>query len=61
MTNKTFLIQFKSAIFLSPQPVLAERAEIRGEHLVLLDSKGKLTALFLLDIVESWSEVKGKA
>jgi hypothetical protein len=61
MTSKTFLIQFKAATHLSPQPVLAERAEVRGEHLVLLDSEGKLIALFLLEVVESWSEVKWKA
>jgi hypothetical protein len=61
MADKTFLIRFKSATYLSPQPVLADRAEIRGEHLVLLDSNGKLLALFLLDVVESCSEVKWNA
>jgi hypothetical protein len=37
--------------------VTAASAEIHGEHLVLLDSTGKLAALFLLEIVESWSEL----
>jgi hypothetical protein len=57
MTDKTFLIRFKFATYLSPRPVLAARAEIRGEHLVLLNADGKLAAMFLLEIVESWSEV----
>jgi hypothetical protein len=41
--------------------VLAVRAEIQGEHLVLLNSEGKLAAIFLLEVVESWSEVKWNA
>jgi hypothetical protein len=61
MTDKTFLIRFKLATYLSPRPVLAAKAEIRGEHLILLDSGGKLVALFLLEIVDSWSEVKWNA
>src|SRR5271156_1704285 len=61
MTDKTFLIRFKLATHLSPRPVLAARAEIRGEHLVLLDSEEKLAALFLLEIVESWSELNWSA
>ena len=61
MTDKTFLIRFKLATYLSPRPVLAERAEIRGEHLVFLSSAGKLAALFLLEVVEGWSEVKWEA
>lgn len=60
MNDKTFLIRFKST-YLSPRPVLATKAEIRGEHLVLLNSEGKPAALFLLELVESWSEVKWKA
>jgi hypothetical protein len=27
-----------------------------GEHIVLLNSDGKLAALFLLEIVENWTE-----
>ena len=37
--------------------VTAASADIHGEHLVFLDSTGKLAALFLLEIVESWSEM----
>jgi hypothetical protein len=36
----------------------AARAVINDEHLVLLNAKGKLVALFLFNIVESWSEVE---
>jgi hypothetical protein len=31
--------------------------EFHGEHLVFLKSDGTLTALFALEIVESWSEI----
>jgi hypothetical protein len=41
--------------------VLAAKAQIYGEHLVLLDSEGKLAALFLLEDVEGWPEVKWQA
>jgi hypothetical protein len=61
VTDKTFLVRFKLATYLSPRPVLAARAEIRGEHLALLNSEGELAALFLLEVVESWSEVKWNA
>jgi hypothetical protein len=39
------------------QHVTAVRAEIHGEHLVFLNSEGKLAALFLMEIVESWNEI----
>jgi hypothetical protein len=35
--------------------VTAVLAEILGEHLVFLNSDGKLAALFLMEIVESWN------
>jgi len=57
MIDKTFLVRFKPPA-LSTQPVIAAIAEIRGEHLVLLNAEGKLAALFLLDLVESWVEVQ---
>jgi hypothetical protein len=56
MADKTYLVRFKPPE-ISTQPVVAERAEIHGEHLVFLNSKGQLAALFLMEIVESWSEV----
>ena len=42
---------------ISTQVVVAEGAQIYGEHLVFLNSKGGLAALFLLEIVEDWSEL----
>jgi hypothetical protein len=37
------------------QHVIASSVEIHGEHLALLDSDGKLVALFLMDDVQSWN------
>jgi hypothetical protein len=39
-----------------PAPVMAASAEIHGEHIALLTSKGKLAALFLTEVVESWCD-----
>jgi hypothetical protein len=55
--DKTYLIRFKTPA-LRPQIVIAASAEIQGEHLILLNSRGKLAALFLLEIVESWTETE---
>jgi hypothetical protein len=55
MPDKLYLIRFKGSEF-SFHAVISARAEIYEEHLVFLRSDGKLAALFLLDIVESWSE-----
>ena len=41
---------------LSIQSVIAASAEINGEHIALLDSKGKPAALFLTEVAESWSQ-----
>jgi hypothetical protein len=54
MTDKTYLVRFKPRE-IGLQTVLAARAEIHGEHIALLNSEGKLAALFLMEIVESWS------
>ncbi len=56
MPEKTFLIRFKRTD-LDFHIVIAANTEIHGEHLVLLRSDGSLAALFLMEIVESWSEV----
>jgi hypothetical protein len=58
MAEKIYLIRFKPPN-LETATVVAARAEIQGEHLVLLNSDGELAALFMLDVVESWSEVPG--
>ena len=55
-TSKTFIVRFK-ARELTPQAFTAEQAEFHGEHLVLRTSSGKLAALFLAELVESWAEV----
>jgi hypothetical protein len=56
MADKTFIVRFK-ARELSTQLVIAANAEIHADHMVLLNSTGKLTALFLLELVESWTEL----
>jgi hypothetical protein len=40
--------------------VLAVTTEIHGDHLVFLNSEGKLAALFLMEMVESWTVISGK-
>jgi hypothetical protein len=54
MAEKKFLIAFRPP---KPLHVVASKAEIHGEHLVLTDSQGKLAALFLLEAVESCNEI----
>jgi hypothetical protein len=56
MRDKTYLIRFKRP-YLTPHLAIAASAEIHGEHLVFLRSDGSPVALFVLEIVESWSEV----
>jgi hypothetical protein len=56
VADKAFLVRFKEPD-LAPQSFVAERAEFHGDHLVLLKSDGQLAALFLLEAVESWSEL----
>ena len=36
--------------------MIAASAEIHGEHLVYVRLDGSLAALFMLEIVENWSE-----
>lgn len=55
MSDKAYLLRFKHPE-LSIQPVIAASVEIHGEHIALLNSKRKLVALFLTEVVESWSE-----
>jgi hypothetical protein len=54
--DKTYLVRMKvpnGAL----HHVRAATAEFHGEHLVLLDSQGKLAAMFLMETVESWNEI----
>ena len=54
MPNKTFLVRLTNNAF---QQVEAAMVEIHDEHLVFLTDKGRLAALLLLDVVESWNEI----
>jgi hypothetical protein len=56
MADKEFLVVFRSPQR-AVQHVIASSAKIHGDHLVLVDAEGKLVALFLLEIVESWKEI----
>jgi hypothetical protein len=56
MSDKAYLIRFKHPA-LGIQSVIAASAEIQGEHIALLNSKGKLAALFLTEVVDSWPEL----
>jgi len=56
MSDRTYLIRFKHPA-LGVRSVAAASAEIHGEHTVLLNSKGELTALFLTEDVDGWSEL----
>ena len=57
VTDETYIVRFKSPQ-MGVQLVAASSAEIHGDHIALLNSKGQLVALLLLDIVESLSVVK---
>jgi hypothetical protein len=55
MADERYLVKFKATTGLGSQVFVAETAEIQDDHLVLLNSEGKLAGLFLFEI-ESWSE-----
>lgn len=59
MVDTTFLVQFRTPD-LGAEPVVAARAEVRGEHLLLLHSNGQLAAAFMLENVKSWSEISAE-
>jgi hypothetical protein len=59
MNEVVYLIRFKPAA-IGPQTMVAATAEIHGEHLVLLNAEGQINALFLMDTVESWSEIPSR-
>jgi hypothetical protein len=54
--DKRYLVRFKYST-LNPNVVIAASVEIHGEHLVFLRSDGRLAALYVLEIIESWPEV----
>jgi hypothetical protein len=55
MTDKTMLVRFKRSE-IGSKSFVAASAEWHGDNLVLLNSQGKLVAVFLATIVESWTE-----
>jgi hypothetical protein len=57
MPDKTYLVRFKEPD-LAPQIVKAATVEIHGQHLVFCLHDGGLSALFLLEIVKDWEELR---
>ena len=56
MPNKTYRVCLKppsSAV----QHVVAAEIRSLDNHLVFLDARGDVAALFLVDLVESWDEI----
>jgi hypothetical protein len=56
MDEMTYLVCLKPAS-LALQQVVAAKAKIYGEHLVFVHSNGKLAAMFLMELVQSWNEL----
>ncbi len=54
MVDQTYLVAFKQPSQ-AIQHVIAATVEVQGEHLVFLDAEGKLAALFMMEIVQSWN------
>jgi hypothetical protein len=57
--EKTSLVTFKPTLW-KTQLMKADRAWIRGDHLALVTQQGRLAALFVKEMVESWNEVQGE-
>jgi hypothetical protein len=55
--NKTFLVKFKPSALGVVQTVIAATVEVHDEHLTFLNSQGKLAALFLLELIQSYREL----
>ncbi|MEA2540718.1 MAG: hypothetical protein QOH35_2084 [Acidobacteriaceae bacterium] len=53
MVDQTYLVTFEQPDVMI-ESVIAATAEMQGAHLIFLDAKGKLVALFLLELVQSW-------
>jgi hypothetical protein len=56
--DKTFIVKFKPSALGVVHTVIASRVEIHDEHLTFCNSEGKVAALFLLAIVQSYSELQ---
>ena len=55
---KACLIRFKETT--TKKLVFAASVEIHGEHLAFVHSDRSVAALFVMDTVESWSEIEFK-
>jgi hypothetical protein len=55
MADRRFIVRFKPPE-MTTQPVIADTYEIQGDHLVFWGADGRLAGLFLMAVVESWSE-----
>ena len=56
MPEEIFLVKLKAPSG-TLHRVQAQCCEVHGEHLVFLDAQGKLTAMFLMGIVESFHAI----
>jgi hypothetical protein len=56
MPDKVFLVRMKVPSG-ALHHVRAATVDFYGEHLAFLNPEGKLAALFLMEIVESWNEI----
>ena len=54
MIDQAYLVALKPPSH-AVQHVIAASLEIHGEHLVFLNAEGKLAALALMEIVQSWN------
>jgi hypothetical protein len=57
MADKTYVVKFKPQALRGIQVVVASTVEIHDEQLIFCNANGDLVALFLLEIVQSWSEL----
>ena len=57
MPDQAYLIMLKPPS-LAIQHVVASSVQFRGDHLVFVHAKGKLAALFLTEIVQSWNVLR---
>lgn len=57
MADKTYIVKFKPPALGAIQVVVASTVKVHDEHLTFCNAKGDLAALFLLEIVQSWSEL----
>jgi hypothetical protein len=53
MADQTYVVTLKPPSR-ATQHVVASVGGVRGDHLVFVDAQGKLAALFLLELVQSW-------